>query len=366
MKRTAWIAALAAGVAATVFLGMGLWRGQRNPDREPVSVVRATAKPSGRIGPGSDFPASMVARGGDTRSGPADVRSVDANIDPLLCDMPKAIEDEQVDMIETLATVDRIWKQQHETIKAWPRYEEIRARLQKDVEGIIDCDHSSERQFVQAARVQQKLFWQAGGTLSKDSYRNIFLARAMLEEARSRFPKSLAITDELVQTIQSADMLVKPDDENRKVRNKELEETVLSLRAGQFSQIEQEVRQGRTPTPQDFICAHDLAVLKGLTNPASSVDVLDWIDQHASRGGWDGYAPMFAIYREYIRKGQSFSCNIYHPTKPDFPYDFRYVSRLPSFRWPKRNGDERELALWGASPGGMAVLLKEIRFPDHP
>lgn len=366
MKRKAWIAALVAGLAATVFLGVVLWECRHVPDRKPDSLGLTATKPNRRIVPDTGVPASQATPGLNTRTGLVDSRGNGTSDDPLLCDMPKAIEDEQVHRIETLATVDRIWKQQHKAIKAWPRYEDMRARLQKDVAGLLDLERSSERQIIQTARAQQKLFWQAGGTLSRDSYRPIYLARAMLEEARSRFPKSLAITDELVQTIQSADMMVKPDDENRKVRNKELEETVLSLRAGQFSQIEEEVRQGRTPTSQDFVCAYDLAVLKSLEDPASSSSVLDWMERNASRGGWDGYAPMFAMFREHIRKGESFNCNVYHPAETDFPYDFRYVSRLPSFRWPKRNGDERELILWGRSPGGMVGLLREASLSNTP
>ncbi len=221
-------------------------------------------------------------------------------------DLPPAVEDEQIEHLVLQAQCKQTWKQQDQIMGTWPSYAEARGDLESLLADRVDCNAPTE-ELLRAARQLRESFWQAGGDQSKTAYRYAYMARILLERAYGRDAQNLAVVNELVETIQSAHPLAvfsRRDGTERLVRNKEVEQTLLTLRSRQFEQIKTSVRRGSCPTWDDFVCAADLSILLNGRDNEVAQEVVEWQLAEAARGGWTGYVPFLDTFLSVLKEGQ--------------------------------------------------------------
>ena len=113
-----------------------------------------------------------------------------------------------------------------------------------------------------------------------------------------------------------------------------------------------QVQQGREPELSDFARVFDYSVLQGRYDTQSAKEAIVWLRKQATRGGWSGYDEMLAEAQESLEKGEDYICNIYIGMNAEYPQEYRYRRRLPSFRGP--NLEKRNLVLWGRDDGGVS------------
>ena len=339
--------ALCIGLGCAVIVGSFFWINNDRPKSSDKTIPNTikditrpdTSGPFGRVSTKSLL-TRPVSKEEESISGIAsDKPSIDI-------DLPEPYTDKAIRMILLKASAMKIWRTQDEAMETWPEYAEIKEELSNELSQGIDLAHTPNQSLVKIALELRKQFWQAGGELSQDSYRHIYKARILLELARSRNPEDLTIMDELAQTMMSADLRRKYEKDGKTtVPNEELDKTLLKIRSSQFTILKKEIDHERSPAIEDFIRTFDLAVLQSRYQKESVKKTVAWLQREASRGGWTGYNVMLSKFHDSVSRGEEYVCNIYVPTKPRIPYDFRYSRRLPSFKWPV--AEERGLILWG-------------------
>jgi len=124
-------------------------------------------------------------------------------------------------------------------------------------------------------------------------------------------------------------------------RDREVEETLVALRARQFEQIKAKVRGGASPTWDDFVCATDLSILLAGRDNRAAREVVEWQRAEAAHGGWTGYMPCLDEFLDLLRNGHGYSYQLYVAKNGTFPEEFRYGRRLPSFQGPPERGVQR-------------------------
>lgn len=261
-------------------------------------------------------------------------------------ELPSPLTDDEIDALIANANATQIWKAQDKIIRSRPVYAKLREKLLKDIQVQMDIENMTVDELVNHGIQYRKRFWEAGGLLSTASFPHAYKARLLLELAHAREPENLEITDQLVEAIQAAWPATMFDEKtNEKIRNEEVNKTLLELRSQQFAQIKKEIQNRRDPCIEDFIRAVDLAVLLSIYDNARAKGVVKWLQINAMNGGWDVYKPQFENFHDYLDRGMSYYCQIYIATKDSGPEMFRYARRCPSFVGP--NPDELGLILWG-------------------
>jgi len=250
------------------------------------------------------------------------------------------LEDDELDVTVPLVGMDEIWRAQDEVVSTWPDYSDVQQQLYKELVAKLGIYNLSGEQLVATAVALREKFWEAGGCLSKTSYAYGYAARILLESAHNENPEDMAITDELVETIQSVELAWKYEaDSNERIRNILLRDTLIELRMAQFEQIKRELKEGRGPAWEDFVRVNDLAILLGIASDYKSAQgAAEWLIREAGRGGWTAYMQPLRQLQERLNNGEVFNYNISVATKVGFPEEFRYGRRLPSFQGPKKRG----------------------------
>ncbi len=271
-------------------------------------------------------------------------------------DLPDIDEDE-LERAIAAAEADKIWKSQDAAMHGWPGYAQVREELHKELLEKMDMKELSDEELTKIALGFRENFWKLGGCFSKTSYRQAYKARVLLEFAYERSDWDLGIGDELVETILATDMVIKFDEEkNGNVANREVLEPLLHIRAKQFEQIEKEVKAGRVPTIEDFLRGCDLAFIQQRYDKAATREVLEWLQEKTIDGGWDRYDYLLTKLEEIFNSGERFGFNVYDVPMENFPDEFRYGRRLPSFHGP----DSRGAFLWGMVHGIVVIHSEGI------
>ncbi len=262
-------------------------------------------------------------------------------------DVPRLFSsDREVNGILMRAMRIRIWTFQDSIRKTWPLYDQQKQGIIEEWSVEVDIADATAEDTLKSAQALQAQFWQAGGGYSRNSYLHIYNARSLLELARDRWPTNLSITDELVQAILSAQpRKLYAVDTDTLVIDEQLDGLILQIRSEQFTVLTVEIEQGRDPTLSDFIRVFELAVLQSRYEPENAKHSVEWLQQKASDGGWTGYNAILKKFHKSVCLGKEYSYNIYTEAKAVYPGDYRYMRRLPSFRWPVAK--ERGSYLWG-------------------
>ena len=250
------------------------------------------------------------------------------------------LEVDEPEVIVPLVGMKEIWRAQDEIVSTWPDYSDLTVPLHEELVLKLNIDGLTDEQLLVTAVALREKFWEAGGCLSKTSYPYGYAARLILESVHIGNPEDMTITDELVETIQSVELACKYEaDPDEKIRYIELRDKLIELRMAQFEQIKRELEEGREPIWEDFVRANDLAILLGRAQDLESAqDVAGWLIQEAERGGWLAYIEPLENMRTNYGEGKGFNYNISVARKVDFPEEFRYGRRLPSFKGPKKRG----------------------------
>jgi len=220
-----------------------------------------------------------------------------------------------------LTGIEEIRAAQDEVRGGWPKYADLRDSLRQELEQKLNLKSCSLADLVQLGVLLREKYWDVGGDLSPTGYRYGYLARVLLESAHAREPNDLAVGDELVETIISMGI------------GRDSWDVLGELRAAQFRQACAEVERGRQPVWADFARSVDLVNLS--RKPAERISVIDWLVGHAQAGGWTAYLDLLEWMRSHAT-AEGLGYNIYTPSGSDYPEEFRYGPRLPSFKGPQK------------------------------
>lgn len=260
---------------------------------------------------------------------------------------------------------DKVFMAQDEVIKTYASYAEVRDGLFREIEEDVDIEHATTPELVQGALMLRQQYWDAGGDLSKDAYVWAYKARILLEIAHEREPDDLNITDELIETIQSTTVSAFYEKDGKKmirIPNTGWSDEILELRTSQYAQICREVAEGRTPCLQDLVCGSDLVFMLARKDKVRAKAILNWLSDHAERGGWAPYERRFISRAKEIWLDDE-KYNVYWPiyeaidTENDIYADFRNCRRLPSYR----GFNEGKLSLFYPWEGDLSRLPEYVR-----
>ena len=232
---------------------------------------------------------------------------------------------------------NKIFLAQDEAIKTYPSYVGVRDGLFREIEEDMDIEHATNPELVQAALMLRQQYWDAGGDLSKSAYVWAYKARILLEIAHEREPHDLNIIDELIETIQSTTAnAFYEEDGKKRIANTGWYDRILELRTSQYAQICREVAEGRSPRLQDLVCGSDLVCMLARKDKVQARAILNWLSDHAERGGWAPYEKFISRARDKWLDDEKY--NVYWPIYDDMPQEndpyagFRNCRRLPSYR----------------------------------
>jgi len=226
-----------------------------------------------------------------------------------------------------LTGLEEIHAARDEVMSHWPKYADLRDSLrQQELDRKLNLKSSSVEKLVQLGVLLREKYWDVGGDFSPASYRYGYLARVLLEIAHERQPNDLGIGDELAETIMSTQTMSS---------GPAFWDVLRELRDAQFRQVRAEVDKGRRPVWEDFARVSDLVNL--YREPAERLAVIDWLTGHAQAGGWTAYGELLEWMRTAAAQpGAGLGYSIYRPTGSEYPEEFRYGGRLPSFRGPQK------------------------------
>ncbi len=233
---------------------------------------------------------------------------------------------------------------QDQAMSQWPSYAQVRDQYVTELSSTLDLEHLSCAQMLDLAVAFRQSFWVQGGDLAAHSYRLAYLARALLEQAHQRFPDDLNILDELIETIQSTDLILKFDPVQQRDRpNETVRQELQDLRQQQWALVQSQQQAGRAPCMQDFVCACDLAYLLQPKNAPASKQIVRWL-RDADDGTWHQYQRLLQHWEGSLDRGLHFAFTIYQIPPRSGPERYRYGRRLPSFRGPT----DRQVSFWTA------------------
>jgi hypothetical protein len=275
-------------------------------------------------------------------------------------ELPEAFTPHQIDREITRAEMIKVWQAQDKVMNSWPPYSQLSQKLHDELAAKPELQNGSDDELVQRAAAFRSKFWKEGGCMSEASYNDAYLARAILEYAHQRNPQNHAITDELVETIQSATVMRRTDSDTA-VAGDEYLDTILNLRLEQFDLIKTETEGGYLPVWEDFVRATDLAILYGESeNFDAAGNVVEWLIQQADTGGWTAYLKPLERMQHNFSQHTSCMFSIYTPLTSGITDEFRYARRLPSFKGP--DPDKRGVtALHLAGPYPVWKSKDEVR-----
>ncbi len=236
------------------------------------------------------------------------------------------------DMKEICNTQDRI-------VATWPGYDRVRDKLALELSEKLGINDLSQEQVKATAVALRERFWKEGGCLSETSYPYVYAARLLLEDLHQQTPNDLAVTDELVETLQSAEFIFSYDrDTDELHRNTALLQRLTELRSLQFEQIQRERDSGRAVDWCDFVRVNDLAFLYSKVDFDMALIAAQWLLDNAEAGGWTAYLQPLKDMHEHFTQGQRSGFNIYAHTNTSYPEEFRYSRRMSSFKGPAGRG----------------------------
>jgi hypothetical protein len=245
---------------------------------------------------------------------------------------------------------------QDRIMSQWPGYAEVRDQYVRELSSVLDLEHLSGAKMIELATALRQDFWAQGGDMAVHSYPSAYKARALLEQAHQRFPNNLDILDELIETIQSTDLVLKCDPVEKCDRpNEAVRQELQSLRQQQWALVQSERQAGRAPCMQDFVCGCDLAYLLQARNAPASKQIVRWL-READDGTWRQYEELLQRWEEHLDRGFHFGFGIYRTSDRPGRDQHRYGRRLPSFRGPT----DRQASFW---PTGEMMVIETVETP---
>ena len=254
--------------------------------------------------------------------------------------LPPELEFGELDGALLRGQMRAIWMRQDGVIAGRPVYEEVKAGLIGEIfeRGLEEV---STEELVELANEHIGRFWEEGGCFSSTSYKNGYIARAVLEYALEREPGNLGVIDGLAEVIQSVNPLARFNGESGELEA-EVETVTLigGLRGRQFELIKGEEQVGRKPDVQDFVRVSDMVYLLQESDREKAKAGVDWLMTRADAGGWGCYRELLNRMAQSLNSEERLSFNVYS-TGGRVEENLRYTRRSPSFQGPA----SRELIL---------------------
>lgn len=252
-------------------------------------------------------------------------------------ELPTPYEDRHLDLPIVGIQLVEMWKDIDSVMNAWPAYSDLKPELLAELRADLGFEKLPDGELVKTAVEFRDRYWEAGGEQSDSAYRQAYRARLLLEYAHERNPGNLEVVDELVETIQAANVLRNKFNPqlNSTGRNDEIMEILRNLRREQFAIIRNQVEQGHKPTLQGFVCACDLAFLQQGHDKTAAIETVRWLRSNAREGGWSRNDRTLAQFENALKQGTGYGFQIYVALGQKPANRSRYTRRAPSFRGPK-------------------------------
>ena len=319
-------------IVVTILLAFYSFHSQSEPMRENLKELKNEEIPVIRNVSSVLEPDNIEQKKKITKS---DIKN---NIDTF--DLPEVISDFDVSLIIEDLTAKEIYNEQDKNIRTYMPYEEAKIQIGKEVFEAFKIDQMSALEIVSAAKKLRDSFWIKGGNMNGAAYWDAYKSRFLLELAYKNSPNNLDIGDELVETICSVSPNWYSDKEGKRTANTADSDVILEIRLAQFDRIKALLNKDYMLGFKDFARCSDLAQLLSMKKDFSAAsDIVQWQIALASSGEWEMFDEILSSQLEKYRENKLFKFNIY--TMSDFPDEYRFCRRLPSFKGgvdPKKRG----------------------------
>ncbi len=222
-----------------------------------------------------------------------------------------------------------------ECVARWPRYEQVKDRLQEQLQAKLGIDALEVNRLVTTGIALRNRFWELGGCLSDIAYPYIYAARLLDEIAHQREPEKDAVIDQLVESIMSYEVFYYEEDPESDPRRRNPCYTGLlaDLRGEQYRHLQAKISQGHVPTWKDFVRCCDLILLSHWRkDDAMTMEVARLLVDQAPKAGWT-----YDLYLDRLKRCAG------EPAGPPATFlntqfdvaDVPYERRLRSFQGPQ-------------------------------
>jgi hypothetical protein len=301
---------------------------------EPGTSRQLAATPAASDQPlaSSSVPGQPIATGGAAQTKPPAPASPTDLLAAIEKQASPVVKQEDMASEASWAAAMKIWIDQDKVMHSWPKYQDVRDELRRELGALMDLDSAALAEMRSEASRLQTEFWQQEGYRSAQGYRQAYKARLLMEIAHKREPGNLAVADELVNAIQTGTPISRYDAESREMeRNAQVVQELQALRAETYTQTRKEIEQGRAFTWADFARTADYTQLWSSREPKKAAEAFEWALSHTSS---EMYPELRTRVMAELGRGGSVSFSIYEKTRGKYPRDFMFARRLPSYRGP--------------------------------
>ncbi|UCG48116.1 MAG: hypothetical protein JSU94_21900 [Phycisphaerales bacterium] len=239
-----------------------------------------------------------------------------------------------------LLGAEEVRRMQDAVVGGWPRYEDVRAELAAELEEKLAIGAMDVNELVTTAIALRGRFWDQGGCLSEVSYPYAYAARLAAETAHERSPADAAVTDQLVESIITYEVLYYQEaDPNGSRLNPIYGGLLTDLRVEQFEQLKARAGEGYVPGWKDFVRCCDLMLLSPKRGDYdTAVEAARFLIDRADTAGWTYYLESLRRAEGYLAVGTRSGTPTFIGSMRDISLD-RYQRRLWSFQGPPEYRD---------------------------
>lgn len=232
--------------------------------------------------------------------------------------------------------INEIWQAQDQCMAQWPAFDQVRDQLTQELREKLKIDALSVEALVATGISLRERFWTLNGCLSEVSYPYAYAGRIVLEMAHEKAPLRMEVTDQLVESIISYEVLWPyPPNPNRWARNPLYTGLVTELRFQQFSRIKQAAAQGQVPTWKDLIRTCELAEILGYAaRYEEGLAITEWLRGQQGIAGWSFYEDKFETTERIFTEKRKYACRLFNEPDDAYPEAYRYSRRVCSFQGP--------------------------------
>ncbi len=234
---------------------------------------------------------------------------------------------------------EEVWKAQDVYMAQWPRYDDVREQLARELQAQLGIEQMNTEQLVGLGIALRERFWALRGCLSDVSYPYAYAARLVTGMAYGLSPDDAAVTDQYVESIITCEATATFDaDESARTRNPVYPGLLTELRSAQFEQLKGKVSDGYLPTWKDFVRAIDLITLLDsyCEDQAGALEVTRWLIAQAPTAGWTYYLDTSLRKRAAAyATGEGWRGGVFMYGPDAFPEEYRYARRLFSLQGPR-------------------------------
>jgi hypothetical protein len=239
-----------------------------------------------------------------------------------------------------LGTHEEIWQTQDAFMAEWPRYDDVESQLAAQLQAQLGVEQMTTEELIALGMAMRERFWELRGCTSDSAYPYGYAARLVTKMAHAQAPDDLAVTDQYVESIMTAEVTSSGDEDDQTlVRNPVYPGLVADLRARQFELIKARASAGDVPTWKDYVRTFDLIIVLNSNRKdyEGALAATRWLIARAETAGWTYYLERWLVPMEKaFAAGEGYRTGLFMYEPGTFPEEFRYARRLFSFQGPAR------------------------------